>query len=370
MAVNLATKYSSKIDEVMKSGALSNAGVNNDYDIIGAMSVKIYSMSAAAMNDYSRTRANRYGTPTELQDTTQELTMSQAKSFTFTIDKLNSLDTTEGVRDAGLALRRQIDQSIIPMIDSYRFTKIGTGCGIGRTDYTTITASNAYTRFLTLNTSVSEAEAPIEGRIAFCTPKFVELLKLDSNFVKSGDVSQKDIAYKGQVGMADGVSIIQVPSTRMPAGASFIITHPQACVAPVKLEEYKIHTDAPGISGALVEGLVYHDAFLLDHKKDCVRMQYGQLSGLTLTGTAGTATKTNIVITASNNNGINKYYYKCDSSAVTIPTLGADTTGFTELPADGIIVPGSGKTHCVVIGTDINDKVISASSDTTIAIGT
>ncbi|MBC8581378.1 hypothetical protein [Zhenhengia yiwuensis] len=34
----------------------------------------------------------------------------------------------------------------------------------------------------------------------------------------------------------------------------------------VKLAEYKIHTDVPGISGSLVEGRVYYDAFILKNK--------------------------------------------------------------------------------------------------------
>ena len=34
MAVNLATKYSAKVDEAIKNGALSQPSVNNDYDFI------------------------------------------------------------------------------------------------------------------------------------------------------------------------------------------------------------------------------------------------------------------------------------------------------------------------------------------------
>ena len=40
--------------------------------------------------------------------------------------------------------------------------------------------------------------------------------------------------------------------------------------APVKLTEYKIHTDAPGISGWLVEGRIRYDAFVLDQKKPAI----------------------------------------------------------------------------------------------------
>lgn len=66
MAVNLATKYSAKVDEAIKNGALSQPSVNNDYDFIGVKTVKVYSFDPVAMNDYTRSGSNRYGTPQEL----------------------------------------------------------------------------------------------------------------------------------------------------------------------------------------------------------------------------------------------------------------------------------------------------------------
>ena len=53
----------------------------------------------------------------------------------------------------------------------------------------------------------------------------------------------------------------------------FMIAHPCATVAPTKLEDYKIHEDAPGISGALVEGRIVYDAFVLENKKNAIYYQ-------------------------------------------------------------------------------------------------
>ena len=44
-------------------------------------------------------------------------------------------------------------------------------------------------------------------------------------------------------------------------------------MAPVKLEDYKIHEDPPGISGSLVEGRVCYDAFILENKKKAIYYQ-------------------------------------------------------------------------------------------------
>ena len=117
---NLAVKYSSKIDETIINGALSGPSVNQDYDFVGAKTVKVYSFNPVAMNDYTRSGSNRYGSPAELDDSVQELTLTMDRSFTLTIDKGNKLDSPDGVRDAAKALRRQIDEVIIPELDKYR----------------------------------------------------------------------------------------------------------------------------------------------------------------------------------------------------------------------------------------------------------
>lgn len=45
-----------------------------------------------------------------------------------------------------------------------------------------------------------------------------------------------------------------------------MMCHKSATVAPLKLEDYKVHEDAPGYSGNLVEGRICYDAFVLENK--------------------------------------------------------------------------------------------------------
>lgn len=364
--INLAAKYANAVDEKIKNGLLSTAGVNSDYDFIGARTVKVYSFAAVPMNNYSTSGSNRYGSPSELEDTVQELTLSQAKSFTFTIDKVNAVDSPEGVRDAGKALARQINQAVIPMLDTYRFCKIGAGAGT--VSYDTITKSNAYEKFIAANSAISDKDVPLGGRVAFCSPTFIGFLKQDSSFVKGSELGQQAL-FNGQVGEVDGVAIISVPAGRLPVGCAFIITNASATCAPVKLEDYKLHEDAPGIAGTLVEGLIYHDAFVLSQQSDGIAIHYGVLGSVTFTGTASaTSGKTDLSVGAVN--GAADYYYKVGSSAITPPTLGGGTSGYTKLTSlTETITPGSGNTHCVVCAVDGGGKVIASSKDTTIAIG-
>ena len=113
MAINYAEKYSSVVDERFRLGAQTTPAVNQDYDFVGVKTVHVYSIPTVAMGDYTRAGLSRYGTPTELQDATQELTLTQDRAFTFTIDKGNNEDQVF-VKNAGVALSRQIDEVVIP----------------------------------------------------------------------------------------------------------------------------------------------------------------------------------------------------------------------------------------------------------------
>lgn len=269
MAVNYAEKYSPNVDERFKLGSLTAGIVNNDYDWIGVSTVKVYSIPTVAMNNYSLTGQSRYGTPTELGNEEQEMTITQDRSFTFTIDR-KSYDDTMMTMEAGRALRRQIDEVVIPEVDTYRIGKLVSGADTSHVLKTTaVTADNAYEMFLSVQEILDDAKVPQGGRVCLCTPGYYKLLKLDDNFIKKGDMAQ-EIALTGLVGEVDGVPVVKAPTSYFPENTNFIVTNAIVMPAPVKLTEYKIHTDAPGISGWLVEGRIRYDAFVLDQKKPAI----------------------------------------------------------------------------------------------------
>jgi N4-gp56 family major capsid protein len=266
MAINYAEKYSAKVDERFKLGSLVNAIINKDYDFAGVKTVKVYSIATAAMNDYQRGGVSRYGTPEDLQDTVQELTMTQDRSFTFVIDKGDEAEQA-GAKNAGAALRRQLDEVVIPEFDKYVIGKIVGGAG--KTATSAITNANAYDAFLAGTEELDENKVPAVGRVALVTPAYLRKLKTDDNFVKASDLGQQ-IAITGQVGAIDNVPVIKVPASYFPANVEFVITHPAATTAPVKIQEYKVHQDPVGISGALAEGRFLYDGFVLNNKKGAI----------------------------------------------------------------------------------------------------
>ena len=248
MAQNFATMFAQKVDERFSRESQAAMALNNDYRFTGVKTVNVYSIPVVAMTDYSRTGANRYGTPDDLGTQVQALTITKDRAWTFIIDKGDKIQS-QMVLDAGKAVSRQLREVVIPEYDKHVFhTLAKTACEKGNTASTAASKTNAYELFLAGQEKLGDNNVPDAGRIAFCSYKFANFLKQDPSFVKYGNMSQ-EMLVKGIMGECDGVKIVKVPASRLPAGCSFILTHPIAATAPKQLSEYKIHEDAPGVSG-------------------------------------------------------------------------------------------------------------------------
>ena len=122
---------------------------------------------------------------------------------------------------------------------------------------------------------LDDDKAPTGGRICICTPGYYNKLKLDDAFTKKGDMATQ-IAMTGLVGEVDGVLVFKAPTSYFPEDVDFVITNPIASPSPVKLQEFKIHDDAPGISGYLVEARVRYDCFVLKQKANAIGVHKAQ----------------------------------------------------------------------------------------------
>ena len=264
MAINYAQRYSDIVDEVFRLGALTNSIVNQQYSWVDVDTVKVYSIPTVSMTNYSLTGSARYGEAAELQNVIQTMTLQQDRSFTFTVDR-KSVDDTMGVMAAAAALRRQIEVVCIPEIDAYRIAALVAGAG--NSVATEATKNNAYEVFLAMQEQLDEDKAPVGGRVAMVTPAFYNKLKLDPSFLKNADLGQR-MLLNGQVGEVDGVPIVKVPSSYFPAGVHALITNPICAPSPIKLQDFKIHDNPPGINGFLVEGRLRYDCFVLTNKAD------------------------------------------------------------------------------------------------------
>ena len=358
--INLATKYSSNVDERFYRESQAMLALNNDYKFQGDKVVKVYSIPIVAMNDYTRSGSSRYGTPNDLNRNVQTMTVSRDRAFTFIIDKGDKLQS-EMVSDAGKALSRQLREVGVPEFDSYVFKTLA-DAAIANGNYagTALTASNAYESFLKGMETLGDNNVPDKGRVAFCTYRFANLLKQDPSFMKYGDKSQ-ELLEKGVIG---GCKIVKVPASHLPAGAAFIITHSIAATAPKQLEEYKIHDNPPGISGWLIEGRFIYDCFVLNEKSNAIYYHGGQsiMKTLNVVTAPSDSGKTTIVVNAAKE-GEKRYYMTAAApSGLTALTYGtaitaADWTALTAASTE--IAPTAGHTVVRVVEADAAGKPIA-----------
>ena len=269
MAVTLAEKFLPYVDEQFKAESKKSLLTNQDFNWTGAHTVKIYKISTAAMTDYGRTGPtgtnwSRYGAVAGLYAATEELTLSRDRSFTFAIDAMDA-DETGQTLTAASALARQLREVVIPEIDGYVFGKMCTGAGT-KPAAAELTAANIYGEILKAGAALDAAEVPETGRQLLVTPETLLLMKQSGDIVLETDIGA-DLRLKGVISNLDGANVIRVPASRVPEGFGFLLAHPSATVAPVKLESYNTHQNPPGINGQLVEGRVVYDAFVLENKK-------------------------------------------------------------------------------------------------------
>ena len=378
--LNLATKYAKQVDERFYRESQAMVALNNDYQFTGEKTVKVYSIPIVPMNDYGRASSpysaagtaasalngiSRYGVPTDLARNLQTLTVTKDRSFTFVIDKGDKIQS-EMVSDAGKALARQIREVVVPEFDTYVFkTLADAAIANGNYDSTAVSKTNAYECFLAGMERLGNKNVPDKGRVAFCSYRFANLLMQDPAFIKYSDRSQ-EMVVKGIMGEVDGCKIVKVPSSHLPAGAAFIITHSIAATGPKQLEDYRVHDNPPGISGWLVEGRFIYDCFVLNEKADAVYYHGGQgiLKDLIVVTAATDTGKSTIVVNGTLEASTNKWYYMTatTSAGLTAVTYNqAITVGnWTQLTANGTeITPTSTHKYIRVVEVDSSNKPIA-----------
>lgn len=275
MAIELAEKFLPYTDEQFASESKKALLTNQDFSWSGAHSVKVYKITTSKMNDYGRSGPeegnwSRYGAVEGLSATTEEMILKKDRSFTFAIDALDEDETAQQLAAAS-ALARQNREVVIPEVDTYTYSVMCQNAG-HKPAAKALTAANIYTEVLAASQALDDAEAPETDRVLVVTPATYALMKKCKDIVMETDVGS-DLRLKGVIAILDGMNVQKIPANRLPADFGFMVAHPCATVAPVKLETFNIHQNPPGISGALVEGRVVYDAFVLENKAQALYYQ-------------------------------------------------------------------------------------------------
>ena len=275
MSIDLTTKFAPYTDEQFSTESKRSLLTNQDFDWTGAHTVKVYKVGTSDMNDYGRNGPSegswsRFGPVQDLDATTEEFTLKKDRSFTFAIDKLDTDETAQQLAAAS-ALARQNRQVVIPEVDAYVYGVMCAGAG-NKPEAKALTADNLYTEILAASEALDNAEAPETGRVLAVTPSVYALMKKCKDIAMETNIGN-ELRLKGVIGILDGMTVQKIPANRLPEDFGFMVAHPCACVAPVKLEDFRVHQDPPGISGSLVEGRICYDAFVLENKAKAIYYQ-------------------------------------------------------------------------------------------------
>jgi hypothetical protein len=275
MAINLVTKFQPYTDEQFSTESKKSLLTNQDFDWTGAHTIKVYKVTTSAMNDYGRNGPaegnwSRYGAVGALDATTEEFTLKKDRSFTFAIDKLDT-DETAAQLQAASALARQNREVVIPEVDAYVYGVMCENAGT-KPEAKALSATTLYGEILAASQALDDAEVPETGRVLVVTPAIYVMMKKSKDIIMETDVGN-ELRLKGVIGILDGMSVQKIPANRLPSAFGFMVAHPCATVAPVKLEDYTVHENPPGISGSLVEGRICYDAFVLENKAKAIYYQ-------------------------------------------------------------------------------------------------
>ena len=265
MAVNLATKYESQLDQIWTHASYTDNWINKKYSFDGVDTVKVYTVTTVAPNDYNRSSTgDRFGGNNELQDTIATYQLKNDKSFKIAIDRGNY---EQGMRakKAGEVMRYEMNEQIIPLIDKDRLATCATGAAA--VSQTVEPSSDAYQDTLKLNEHLDEYKAPLEGRVLWVTPAEYNLVKtaITTTILASG--YNDKLVGKGFVGELDGVPVVKVPTSYFPTGVKAILCHRDSLLGVRQITETRIVTDSEFVSGSILLGRFIYGSFILKGKE-------------------------------------------------------------------------------------------------------
>lgn len=268
MAQNLADKYEPELAQAYTKDSVLAGKTNTDYSWNGVATINVLTAVTQDLNDYNLTGTdghggNRYGEPTELDDTKQTMTITQDKSFAITIDRKN-YDDQMMAKKTGTVTKAEIGEKVVPFFDKYALQAWIKGAGQKSSITAAVTKDTVLDLFIDARKKFVNALIPLStnDNFAYVTTTAYSFLLRNPEFIsveKLGNV----ILTNGEVGKCMSFRVVEVPDDYLGTTQALFV-HKKAVLAPTKLKELKVHDDAPGISGRLIEGRYRGDAFVLD----------------------------------------------------------------------------------------------------------
>ncbi|OJU08202.1 MAG: hypothetical protein BGN88_01450, partial [Clostridiales bacterium 43-6] len=258
--LNLVTKYAKNMVEKFRATSIVAGKTSEEFDFIGAETIKVMTPVVADLVDYSRTGINRYGNTVEIGDTVQEMKVTQDKGFSASIDKGNALQQ-DNVKTPGKMLREIIETKIVPMTDKRALQRYALLAGKVAA-VAAPTKSTIVEMLMDAEVAFNEAGVPYENRYCVIRPDVYKLVRLAPEFTGTNDLANKAVE-KGVIGQVGTLKIIQASMSRLPENCYFLCWQKKSVILPFQINDAKYNNAPQGISGVLLEGRVVYDAFVI-----------------------------------------------------------------------------------------------------------
>jgi hypothetical protein len=333
--INLASKYSTKLDERFSLSSRTNDYVGSDYDFTGVNTINIYSIDGTDLADYDRTAtSDRFGTTTEIGDTVQTMVLDKDKGFSRAIDYGNAGEQYN-VKRAQTVLKSIWDETMVPAIDKYRIEKWMNGAGMGVVSSTALSKTTVIEAIMNGSAALSNEYVPLPNRVLFVKEGIYIACKLASEIVGI-DTLGSDSVKNGKVGYLDGMPVVRMPDSYFPAGINFLIKYKGATVDPITLKTLRVQKAPKGYDADILEGRVIYDSFVLDNKINGIYVHAQNGMAACPTGDSGTTAAGCVTLSCATSGATVKYTTdgtnpKTSQSALTY------STAFTS-PASGSVV--------------------------------
>lgn len=326
--VNLVDKYAPKMATAFTVASLLAGKSSADFDFIGSETIKVITPVYPDPSPYSRTGIARYGTPTEIGDTVQEMKVTQDMGLPATVDKGNFKQQGE-MKSAGRVMKDLLAQKIVPMTDKRALSVWSQNAGkiVG---LDTPTKDNIIGFIMDIEVYMSEKGVPEAERYCMVTPAIYKLIRLADEFTSTNDLANK--AMKGVIGEIGTLKIMQASMSRLPANCYFLAWQKNSVLLPFQVNDAKYHVDAPGISGVLFEIRYIYDAFVNGTIADGVYAGVATAKKLTAS-IAWAAKNATFTVTSANST---KVLYTLDGSDPRYSNTAKETTTGTAIAANEI----------------------------------
>lgn len=265
--INLATNYADKIGQryIQKSVIADISLPQSDINFDGSKTVVVTTPRTVPLNDYRRSGTWRYGEVNDVGNDVQAFTLGFDKAFTTTFDKGNKSDSKAITKAAAQFLTYQLDEEVTPTIDKTALYRIAHDAGRVFTTAEAPSEANILSLVNSGSIQMSNDSVATADRVLIMGWSMYGFCRLNNAILGVDKMGEAALA-KGDVGELFGMKVRCVPDAYMPSNAYFMIIQKQAAFVAQKIQEAKVHTDPPGISGDLIEGRYYFDAFVRAEK--------------------------------------------------------------------------------------------------------